>query len=342
MAAGMMKQKESGSIETSTLLIIWGSLIDAVSSHVAVDLGNHALKSLARSTLCEVGSTCCYHSLYLISPFDGGCELGNEVLLDFFRVGVCLSINVLIDRTLRSGECCILDGCLKFVLGWLHEWRVECATYREWKCALCACCLECLACLGYRLIVTRDDKLAWVVVVGANNDVAWLGDGSANLFNLGVVKTDDGCHCGWSGLTSLLHRHSTFGHERETILERERASGYESGEFTERVTAYHVGSKGIAHADGRDDRVKEHGWLSDFGLLQFFRSTFEHDFGDVEAENLICLVKEFLRFWISFIEVFAHSWELSTLTRENKCFHVLCSCNDWTGLVFWKTEPLYQ
>ena len=64
-----------------------------------VDLYNHTLKGLTRSTLSEVISTISNHILYTLSPTNRTCKLGNEVCLDLSRIGMGLGIYILIDRT---------------------------------------------------------------------------------------------------------------------------------------------------------------------------------------------------------------------------------------------------
>ena len=65
-----------------------------------------------------------------------------------------LTVNILINRTLRSRELSLLDSSLEFVLGRLHQWRVESATHLEGKGTLGTGSLQLLACLVDSLNIT--------------------------------------------------------------------------------------------------------------------------------------------------------------------------------------------
>ena len=69
--------------------------------------------------------------------------------------------------------------------------------------------------------------------------------------------------------------------------------------------------------------MEEHGRLSNLGLLQLVVGTGKHNISNLETENLIGLIKEFFCQRIVVIKVLTHSYELRTLTWENKCFHFL-------------------
>ena len=71
---------------------------------------------------------------------------------------------------------------------------------------------------------------------------------------------------------------------------------------------------------GQNHRMKEYRRLSNFSLFEFIGTTLEHYIGNREAENLVCLIKKSLRTRVIFIQVFSHSSELGSLTRENICF----------------------
>ena len=100
-----------------------------------------------------------------------------------------LSVNILIDGTLRSLELGLLDGCLELILGRLHQRRVERATNLQRNGTLSTSSLQLLASLVDSLYVARDNQLTRVVVVSTNNNVALAVDASANLLNLLVRKT---------------------------------------------------------------------------------------------------------------------------------------------------------
>ena len=116
-----------------------------MSRDLFVDLGDHALQRLARTTLGEVVGTVGNHILNTLSPTDGTRELGNEVSLDLSRISMRLSIDILIDRTLRRLDLRLLDGSLKLVLGRLHQRRVERATHLQHQCTLSTSGLQLLA-----------------------------------------------------------------------------------------------------------------------------------------------------------------------------------------------------
>ena len=58
-------------------------------------------------------------------------ELGYQIGLDYLRLSVGLGVHVLINGALGRIECSLLDGGLKFVLGGLHQRRVESATNKS-------------------------------------------------------------------------------------------------------------------------------------------------------------------------------------------------------------------
>ena len=118
-----------------------------MSSYGLVNASNHTLKGLARSALQEVVGTSGNHVLHSLCPTHGRCELSDEVGLDIGRICVRLTINILINWALRSRELSLLDSCLEFILGRLHQWRMECSTNLEGQCTLGSCSLEFLACL---------------------------------------------------------------------------------------------------------------------------------------------------------------------------------------------------
>ncbi len=104
-------------------------------------------------------------------------------------------IYILINRALRSLNLSSLDSSLELILGWLHEWRVECATYLEHKCTLSTSSLQALASLFDSLYVTTDNQLTWAVIVGRYyHTLAQLANLGTNLLYLLVGQSDDGCH----------------------------------------------------------------------------------------------------------------------------------------------------
>lgn len=94
---------------------------------------------------------------------------------------------------------------------------------------------------------------------------------------------------------------------------------------------------------GHDDRVEEYGGLRHFGLLELLVRTGEHDVGDAEAENLVGLLEEGLRLGYVFVEVLAHAYGLSTLTRKYVCvfhdFQIIFVCVGKDTNLFSKFAP---
>ena len=84
------------------------------------NLSNHALQCLARTTFSEVGCTVSHHIVYFLRPKYRSGELSDEVGLDFFRVGVRLSVNVLVNGADGFVELCIGNSSFKFFLSRLH------------------------------------------------------------------------------------------------------------------------------------------------------------------------------------------------------------------------------
>ena len=166
-----------------------------MSSNFLVDLSNHTLQGLTRSTLCEVVSTISNHVLYALGPANRACQLSNQVSLDLSGISMRLTIYILINGALRCLDLGSLDSCLQLVLGGLHQWRVESTTHLQRQGTLGTSGLQLLASLVDGVDVTRDNQLTRVVVVGSYaNALAHLADLSANLLDLLVGQTDDGSH----------------------------------------------------------------------------------------------------------------------------------------------------
>ena len=68
--------------------------------------------------------------------------------------------------------------------------------------------------------------------------------------------------------------------------------------------------------------MDEYGGLCNLSLAQVFISTFKHEVSDAETKNLVGLFKHFVSYGIVIIQVFAHSYELGTLSWKNKSFHI--------------------
>ena len=166
-----------------------------MSRYFTVDLGYHATQCLARTALCEVVSTVGNHVLHTLCPAHARCQLGNQVLLDLSSIGMRLAVDVLVDRSDGLLELSLLNGGLQFVLGRLHQRRVEGTTHLQRHGTLGTGSLQLLASLVDGIDIARDNQLTWVVVVGRNHHaLAQLADFGANLFDLLVWQTDDGSH----------------------------------------------------------------------------------------------------------------------------------------------------
>ena len=87
------------------------------------------------------------------------------------------------------------------------------------------------------------------------------------------------------------------------------------------MPGHHFRREIIAHAQRGDDRVEEYGRLRHFGLLQVLVRAVEHDVRDTEAQDFVCFLKQIFCQRIIVIQVFAHAYELCSLTGKNKCFH---------------------
>lgn len=94
-------------------------------------------------------------------------------------------------RANRLVEVGSLDGACQFLLGRLHERRVERTAHLELERTLCAGSEQLLACCVYARVCTRYDHLAGAVVVGRGNDVVHR---SAYLFHLLVRQGENRSH----------------------------------------------------------------------------------------------------------------------------------------------------
>ena len=87
------------------------------------------------------------------------------------------------------------------------------------------------------------------------------------------------------------------------------------------MTGGHSWLEGIAHTEGTDDTMKEDGRLSHLCLLQFIVCSAEHDIGYAITENVVSLLKKFFCQWVVVVQVFTHTYKLSSLSGKYKCFH---------------------
>ena len=77
----------------------------------------------------------------------------------------------------------------------------------------------------------------------------------------------------------------------------------------------------VAHAQGRNNGVQEDGRLRHLRLAQVFVRTCKHNIGNAISQDIIGFLKQILGKCRVFVQVFAHSYELGTLTGKYKCFH---------------------
>ena len=73
--------------------------------------------------------------------------------------------------------------------------------------------------------------------------------------------------------------------------------------------------------------MDENGGLGDASLFEFVVGAGKHYISDVESEDFVGTVHQAACFFVVVIEVFAHSYELGTLTGEYKSFHFGCQLN---------------
>ena len=83
--------------------------------------------------------------------------------------------------------------------------------------------------------------------------------------------------------------------------------------------------------------MEEYSWLGNLGLAKVFVCTFEHNICDAVSEDIVSFFKQFSSQFRVFIQIFAHSNELGTLTWEYKCFH-----NAFFYLKFWQRYYLFS
>ena len=79
--------------------------------------------------------------------------------------------------------------------------------------------------------------------------------------------------------------------------------------------------KVVAQTDGLDDAVEEDCGLCHLGLLEFVISSFKHNVGYPVAKYFVGFLEKLFGFRVVVVQVFAHTRELCSLSRENKCFH---------------------
>ena len=167
-----------------------------------------------------------------------------------------------------------------------------------------------------------DDELSRTVVVGRDNHLA--RNGGADILDRLVVELEHGSHGGGMSLAAFLHGVGTGDDQTEAILETHGLGGDEGRELAQRVTADHVGTKGVAHISGQDGAVQEDGRLGHLGLLEVFGGAGKHQVSDTETDNLVGGLEHIATQFVIIVEILTHAYELSSLTRENiSFFHVL-------------------
>ena len=234
-----------------------------------------------------------------------------------------LSVHILIYRTFRCLDLSGLNGCLEFILGRLHQRRVEGTTHLEHEGTLGTSSLELLASLLDSLHVTRDHELTWAVIVSGNDDaLTHLADLSTYLFDLLVGQGNNGCHRRGLCLTGLLHGHCTGIDQLQTILETQCASSCKGRKLSQRVSSHHLRIKSLTHAECRNHTMKEDCRLCHLRLLQVFVCAIKHDVRDAISQNVISFLKKFLCKGICIVKILTHAYKLCSLSGKNKCFHL--------------------
>ena len=139
---------------------------------------------------------------------------------------------------------------------------------------------------------------------------AFLALFAADFLHHFVSQSDDGSHGARSSFTSLLHGDGTGGHQFQTVFKAQAACCGQSRELTQRVACCHFRVEVLSQAQSADHAVQENGRLSDLRLLQFLVSAVEHDFGDVESQNLIGQIKVLFCNGMLLVQGFAHTYKL--------------------------------
>ena len=67
--------------------------------------------------------------------------------------------------------------------------------------------------------------------------------------------------------------------------------------------------------------MQKYSRLCHFCLFEFLICSFEHDFLNIEAEDLICFMEHITGNSRVFVEFFTHSGELRSLSGKYICFH---------------------
>ncbi len=281
------------------------------------DFLHEALEYRAGTQFGEFVHAVGQHVLHDVGPAHGSRELGDQVGLDLFGIGIGFGIYILVDGACGRAERCFGDGFGQFYFCGLHEGRVERAAHGQTQRTFGSGLLGLDAGGLHGLHGARNHELPRAVVVGGYDRAFGL---VADPLHDGIFQSE---HCGHrSGLLLAggLHGQCALRHQAQTVLEGEGARNDESREFAQRVSGHGVGFH--AQGLGQDDRVEEDGGLGDLRLFEFFVRTREHDVGDAESEDFVGLLEERLGLGHVFVEVFAHAYRLGSLTGEYVCvFH---------------------
>ena len=97
---------------------------------------------------------------YIRNPRDFGRQLGDQVGLDGGGIGIGLGVDVLVNGAYGRLERRFGDGFLKFLLGRLHQRRVERSADGQAQGAACACGFCQLSGLFHGGFFAADDQLA--------------------------------------------------------------------------------------------------------------------------------------------------------------------------------------
>ena len=249
-------------------------------------------------------------------------KLLNEVGFNLFRISVCKTIVVLINRTDRFLELSSSNSSFEFFLSRLHKGAMEGTAYGKHKCTLSTSLFKKRTSLFDGFFVARYNKLSRTVVVGRYNQFIVFTYLLANIFHFLVRQGNDSCHSARFYLASSLHGLSTSSHKFKTIFKAKATSCCKCRKFTKRMTCYHVRIETFSQAESFNNTVNIYCRLRHFCLFQFLICSIKHDVCDAETENLISFLEELFGNGMLLVEIFTHTNKLCTLARKNKCFHL--------------------
>src|SRR5690606_20361910 len=106
--------------------------------HLAIDLLDQTLQYVARPHLDERGCAVFNHPKDCLGPPHRSGKLFDQVTFYGFRIGICVRIDILVNRASRLIELHRFDRCTQFLFGGFHQRRVERAADVEFQCTFCS------------------------------------------------------------------------------------------------------------------------------------------------------------------------------------------------------------